>query len=236
MGERQSTLPVYSEFHLETGLTVQVEVPGSKRQSAAKVVGSDEENLIVLRLPNDAATDSGKLFKGNSIVLRYVFDGIAYGFQCTSRGTISTPERLLFLAFPAIVATKSLREHQRQRCGFPGELLDGDDSRAVHILDISTTGMLLQFFEPPERLDEEEGDEVDDTFEPAETFPVDTTLSIKFSLPGSTDALASECVVRNVQPSLEASRFRGIALTEPSEELSEAIRKYISAMTSVHDG
>jgi len=105
-----------------TLLNIQINGLGSSKSS---IVGIERGKYLIIKTPAIAGVNT-KLFKKNHIVVRYLCDGVLFGFHCTLIALLKDPFQLSFLSYPEIGDTINLRKHDRISCLLSGELLVGE--------------------------------------------------------------------------------------------------------------
>ena len=206
------------------GTPVQVELEGVAGRTPGTLVGLVPERYLVLGLGGERDANYSKLFKGNSIVVRYIFDGAVYGFQTASLGSVTSPDRLLFVSYPSIVAEQSLRSFPRSACVLAAEIEIDDEETPAQVLDLSVRGLQLVYREELEDEDDEPGSTMPD---------VEDDITVKVTLPGAADAVEIATTVRNQGFDDEGRCRLGVEFEEPDEDLVEAITNYVSALAKV---
>jgi len=199
---------------VELGTQMQLEFESIKGRFNSTVVGMDPPAYLILKPSGDASRVAAKLYKGNTVVVRYIHAGSVYGFQSTTLGTIAEPVRLVFIAYPKIVAEHNIRTDKRIECVLPATVTVGEEALEAVILDVSQGGCRLSLSEPPADSGIRVGSE----------------LAIAFALPGIEGRLEVEGKVRNVRQD-----ERGLELGVQFEPLDETTREklckqYIDAL------
>jgi hypothetical protein len=95
------------------GTELVLELEGVYGHLKSELVGYRATSYIVIRTPVGPPGFGAKLFRGNSLVVRYLDEGRACGFQTSILHLTLEPEPLLFLACPRLMQEKSLRSAQR---------------------------------------------------------------------------------------------------------------------------
>ncbi len=203
------------------GTPVQVELEGVAGRTPGTLVGMVPERYLVLGLGGERDANYSKLFKGTSLVVRYIYNGAVYGFQSASLGSVTSPDRLLFVSYPSIVAEQSLRSVPRTTCVLPGSLTIDDEEVPGQILDMSVRGLRLAYRETLEDEDDEPGSTMPD---------IEDELAVKVTLPGNADAVDIATIVRNRGFDELGRCVLGLQFEEPDEELTEAVNNYLSAL------
>ena len=122
-------------------LHIQFEDIGS---SQSRLIGLDYGNFIVIRTPLLADIES-QLSEKNRCMIRYLFSGNVYAFQCTLLDLVKGPYRLSILSYPEAVENMNLRENERKPCVVVAEVnLKGGVNQGI-VSNISMGGCLFEF-------------------------------------------------------------------------------------------
>ncbi|MBT6273989.1 MAG: flagellar brake protein [Chromatiales bacterium] len=221
MSEFSDDLALHQRLRFELGTTLQLEFDGIAGRTPAVLVGRSEDEYLIARLGDNSDGIINRLFKGSSLVGRYVHDGNVYGFQSRSLGSIASPSRLLFIAYPLIVAAQSLRSAERIPCLLPATIDLGGDKLVALAMDLSSGGCLFRYRVNPG---------VDEELK-AILPEVETVLSVQLSIPGQADPLEFEGTARSVELDGEHCLI-GTQFGELSEETLGTINEFIEQTLS----
>ena len=72
--------------------------------------------------------------------VRYLCEGVVYGFKCTLLTALAKPFQLLVLSYPEKIETVNLRQHQRIPCLIPAKAKMGQTGWDGALLDLSLSG------------------------------------------------------------------------------------------------
>jgi hypothetical protein len=211
-------LTIGQRLRFEFGTTLQLELEGVAGRTPALLLGRSGDEFLIVQLGSDTGAVINRLFKGSTLVGRYVHDGTVYGFQSRSLGNIASPSRLLFIAFPVIVAVQSLRSTERFPCILPATVTLGADEMAALLMDISGGGCLFRY-RPETGEDSEEPSPPD----------VNAEVVVQLRLPGQADAI-------ELPGSVRASRVEdgkvtvGVQFGEPEEDAVALIDEFIGQL------
>lgn len=227
-------LSIPSHIRLAGGTAVQVEFDGVRERTSAVVLGYDPDQFLILKLLGQKIHELSKLFKGNTVILRYIHEGVVYGFECQSLGSVTTPERLLFANYPTIVATQNLRQHPRQKCALPATVVIEEQEYPAACLDLSKGGAQLRFVAPPPP-ESAEGEDEEAAEPPELKVPeVETELGLKLTLPGQTDSTEFACIVRSVER-LDDAGLIGVEYAESGGDGIAVVSGYLDALARVSE-
>ncbi len=146
---------------LEIGLPIQLKLEGVAFPLQSVLVGMEIDEYLIIKIPVQFANIKHKLFPGIDIVVRYLYQGIVFGFQTKLIEIISKPVKLLFLEYPRIIEHHELRSHKRAQSIFPATIRIKDKTNNGAIIDVSKNGcrchMLSSRSEhlPPVQIDDE---------------------------------------------------------------------------------
>jgi c-di-GMP-binding flagellar brake protein YcgR len=210
-------------FFFPIGLPIQVEINGVSIKMSSLSVGYLADNCLIIRYPSTGAFGSiaSRLFKGNKVTVRYITDGDVLGFQSELLGTINEPVRLLFVAYPTLIARRSLRSSKRVECYLPADLnidraKSGDIVREGIVTDISGTGCNLNMVkESPDQM--------------LPDVRVNDPVILHLQLPGMESRIELSGRIRNIQRDSQKIRM-GIQFDDIDEERKMRITEYISTL------
>jgi len=124
---------------IELGTTLQLQFVGLKESAKTTLVGMERNSYLIARSPQISGIWT-KLHKENHVIVRYLYEGMVYGFKCTLLGVIDEPFRLMLLSYPEHIETVNLRKQERVSCFLPAKLIKDSLDCAGVILDISAGG------------------------------------------------------------------------------------------------
>ncbi|HKJ09481.1 MAG TPA: flagellar brake protein [Gammaproteobacteria bacterium] len=199
---------------IEPGTAVQIEIDGVATRLQSTVVGISPGRFLIVTLPNSNVSIQSKLYRGNAVVLRYLYEGSAIAFQSTLLAATSEPAKLLFLGCPKVVAERSLRAEHRIDCRLPARLSANDQECPAIVLDLSMTG-------------------VNCVLRPAGDCPStparDAAVMLHLQLPGYGGELPLQGTVRGSGEDRDPAGI-GIEFGELSSEAAQALRQYLDAV------
>ena len=124
---------------IELGTTLQLQFVGLRESAKTTLVGMERNSYLIARSPQISGIWT-KLHKENHVIVRYLYEGMVYGFKCTLLGIIDEPFRLMLLSYPEHIETVNLRKQERVSCFLPAKLINNNIDYAGVILDISAGG------------------------------------------------------------------------------------------------
>ena len=136
---REQKLLLGRSLTIPPGTQVQIEIQGILTKLKSYSVGFLPEDCLIFKYPStpNLGPIAHKLYKGNKIVVGYVDKGNVFGFQSEMLGYTMEPVKLIFVAYPTIIARHSLRKGKRVFCSLLAEVdVNGERFEGL-ITDIS---------------------------------------------------------------------------------------------------
>ena len=129
---------------LSAPLKIFVQAPLFASRVEAKILGYAIGQYVILHSPGSkpgAGLSSLAPRIGDDLIIRFLVDGIAYGFTSHVTHLLAHPESLVFLQYPESIAQVSVRRDRRIPCRLPCNLIDSTGQRTpALLLDISEGG------------------------------------------------------------------------------------------------
>lgn len=136
-----------AEGNLEIGLKMSLTInEDAEEKIMVTLVGWDEKVFILAKSPFFRST---KITSDDDCVIRYVKDGIAYGFKTRMLSMQYIPETMVFFRYPDEIKSMPFRKSKRVRTNIPARLLKKEEENRfttvdAKIIDISETGCLVE--------------------------------------------------------------------------------------------
>ncbi len=202
---------------IEYGARLRLETPGVEMTLESRMVGMENEFLIITTPPNPQGMLDHKFFVGNEFVVRYLSHGTVYAFQTKLRAMITTPLPLLFLEYPKIVQRDELRSKKRANCMIPTVFIYKEEEKQGAIIDISITGCRCLIRDPGRgsrmiHLD------------------TDKNVSLSCKFPGVKGQTPLSGAVRNMKKSAKEMDFGVLFNDETPRESIKLVSWYISTI------
>ncbi len=145
-----------SEFNHLCGQLFSMQFHPKDVRAMALCCGVAPEKCLIIQTPNvyNPRTDHAE---GDSVTVRYVDDGIVYGFRSEILSHVLNPVRLLFIELPKNVEEFELRSTKRVDTVIKTVLAKGDFKLDGIILNLSTGGCKIAI---PREYDPVTGDEM----------------------------------------------------------------------------
>jgi hypothetical protein len=129
---------------IELGTHLQFVVEGVTGNFKSHLIGMEPDRYLIIKAPLSTPYGSirHKLFRGNKVIVRYLYKGTVFGFQGELVEDVYAPLRLLFLRYPKIIEEHNLRSSERVSCLLPirARFEDGDEDIDGFITDLSESG------------------------------------------------------------------------------------------------
>ena len=202
---------------IEPGINLRIQLRGARDTWNGTVVGMVEGRYLIAEVPPIPGLWV-KLHQMNNIIVRYLYDGKAYGFYSTLLAALNEPFRLAFLSYPEKIETVNLRKFQRVPCLIPGAVSMNGVSHLGVFTDVSEGGCSFLF----------------DQSGSAPNPGVNVGDEIVFSarLIGSSEERSVRAIVRNVRMA-EKGMSIGTQFHEPGDDLLDSIRSYMGKVVNL---
>ncbi len=199
---------------ITVGTQLQIEIEGVSSRFKSTLIGMVFNKCLIMDAPF-ANTIKTKLFQGNKIVVRFMYEGTVFGFESELIKDISNPIKALFVSYPKIIARHELRSQKRIGSFLPSELMIKNKMHRGVILDINERGCrCLIKASGGEKL-------------PGITLEGD--LVITFHLPGIEDKMAISGIVKNLQRD-DQELHLGIKFDKIPHLVQNKISQYVSSV------
>jgi hypothetical protein len=131
------------------GMKLQIEVQGASGRFTSSVRGLEPGAYVLASIPprRELVDTSDLLVNGIKAVVRYMHNGMVFGFKTTIMGAVYSPARLLFLEYPNVVESYNLRSYARVPCFLPAKIKLGSSEIDGAVVDLSKGGCQVRIFE-----------------------------------------------------------------------------------------
>jgi len=124
---------------LQPGSDLFIQLDGKGRQFKCKLIGLDPGAYVVVSFPLIRST-AKEILPGETMVVRYLWNGSVWGFRAPLLNTTLIPAPLLFLSHPDKIERYDLRDKQRIDCIIPATAsLYGKEIDGI-VVDIAESG------------------------------------------------------------------------------------------------
>ncbi|TVQ34697.1 MAG: PilZ domain-containing protein [Wenzhouxiangella sp.] len=148
---------------------------------------------------------------GDTLLVRFLHEGIVFGFRSTVSRVVSEPEFLLFVQYPKRVERFSVRDQRRWACGIPCIFDLGSQSGQAIMMNVNAKGcgvaaLMHAGSDPP---------------------ATDDILTIKLRTPESDRLHSLKGIVRRIECN-ERTWQAGILFEEDQEQMMEQVKPYLA--------
>jgi c-di-GMP-binding flagellar brake protein YcgR len=170
-----------------TKLEIQFKGGGTQLTITSELTGVEDDKYLMIKWPTvDPKVDASNLIcKGNTVFVKYLREGVEFGFQSHILEVISNPAKLIFIKYPENTEVNVLREHRRVDCYLPASVSIADNKIKGAITDISRMGVLFVAEIPAD----------DNTINQLET---SNEIGLTFQLPGMQRELTIAVKLRSI--------------------------------------
>ena len=209
---RTSTPP--DQFAINAGSVVNIQRVGESARVQAEVLGAVPGAYIVLRDANTGQENRNlrylALRSEDPLILRFMHEGVVYGFRTAVSRLVTDPEYLVFVLYPRLVEHVSVRREPRALCRMPCLVTyAGGDAQPALMLDVSAAGCRVV---SPFDEDETASSEL-------------PTVTVTLVLPGQAEPFHVSGSVRRLT-CREEGRVLGIAFDQEQRSLYDALDGY----------
>jgi len=209
----------FSEFgkriSLEIGIPIQLKMDGVAFPLQSVLVGMEIDEYLIIKIPAQFSNVKHKLIPGIDIIVRYIYQGIVFGFQTKLIEVISRPVKLLFLEYPKIIEHHDLRSQKRAQSIFPATIKIKDKVIKGAIIDISINGCRFHILASQR--------------EPLHPVQIDDDVSLMCKFPGIHGDHEVLGIIRNIKKSRK-ELIIGVEFMVLEQEIHNHISKYIYAV------
>lgn len=171
-------------IYIDIGTRIYLEIDGVNFSVTSVFIGMLKDEFMIVTLPKRYKSVKNKLFPGNKMVVKYLFDGSVFAFQTSVIETITDPIRALAIEYPKVVQKRELRVSKRNMVVIPGRVEAKKNDFPVVIFDISKTGCRFKY---------------SDTKSNLTSLRENDSLKIYCQFPGVSGEVGAMGVVRNVR-------------------------------------
>jgi len=198
------------DININIGTPMQLAFESVRFRLKSEFIGMIANSLLIVRMPpSKSLPNASKIYtQGTNSIIRFVHQGIAYGFFTKIVRALYSPAKLLFLDYPENIEVYQLRNHERVLCLLPVTIkLSPDNTIAGHVTDISKQG--CQFSVENKNVDN------------SQVLPSkDDSIFILLQLPGFENTISIECCVQNINSTQDLVKvgLKFIALTDDARD------------------
>ncbi len=171
-------------IYIDIGTTLYIDIEGVNFSVSSIFVGLLKDEFMIATLPKRYKSVQNKLYPGNRMVVKYLYDGSVFAFQTSVIETITNPIKALALEYPKVVQKRELRGVKRNAVVVPGRVEAKKTEFRVVVFDISKNGLCFKY-----------SDQKQNTVSLKER----DLIRVYCQFPGASDEVGALAVVRNVR-------------------------------------
>jgi len=206
-------------LNIDIGTPMQLAFETVRYRLKSEFVGMIHHSFFIVTMPpaKSIPNSSSIYTKGIETIIRFVYQGIAYGFSTTISRALYKPSKLLFLEYPKDIEIYELRNYERVLCLLPVNLeLTGDETVSGHVTDISKEG--CQF-----------SAETDTFYHKHELPSKEHDHSISLQLPGFENTIVISCCVMNINQTNDQVKI-GLKFVSMSDDAHERLYDFLESV------
>jgi len=206
-------------LNIDIGTPMQLAFETVRYRLKSEFVGMTHHSFIIVSMPPaKSIPNSSRIYsKGTETIIRFVYQGIAYGFSSTISRALYKPSKLLFLTYPKDIEIYQLRNYERVICLLPVNLeLTTDETVAGHVTDISKEG--CQFSAESAAF-----------YKKHELPSKEHEHAISLQLPGFENTITISCQVMNINQTKEQVKI-GLKFVSMSDDARERLYDFLESV------
>lgn len=184
MPEKAKTL-----LPISFGTSMLVEIINLKLRIKSFMVGVEHGRYIIIKISEQDLIGNfrSEAVLESPMVVRYLHNGVIYGFKTSVLNVVSQPAKLFFVKYPESVEEFIVRTKSRYECVLPASTMFGNDIVDMIIVDISREGCQAMI-----KLDEPGREAL------YELIQVNKKIEMRVQFPGSDGKFDLTGTIRNV--------------------------------------
>jgi c-di-GMP-binding flagellar brake protein YcgR len=206
-------------LNIDIGTPMQLAFETVRYRLKSEFVGMIHNSFLIVTMPPSKTVPNATSIysKGIKTIIRFVYQGIAYGFSTTISRALYKPAKILFLDYPKDIEIYQLRNHERVLCLLPVTLeLNKDETVSGHVTDISKEG--CQFSAE------------NDTFYNKHELPSkEHEHTISLQLPGFENTITISCQVMNINQTNQQVKI-GLKFVSMSNDARERLYDFLESV------
>ncbi len=201
---------------MQIGTALKIQLEGSQSRLSSELIGVEEGKYLIIKMPpiQTMGNAASSIYKGGSVVIRYLHKGTVFGFKSRIIHFITSPVKLMFLDYPKRIENQNLRAHKRIDCYLPANASIADNTIEGTITDISREG--CQFTVKKLKLDDS-----------ANLLKIDNEISLNFQLPGVEKKLTITGKLKSIKKDKDNVNI-GILFSDIGIEVQEILHGFLS--------
>ncbi|OFZ54244.1 MAG: hypothetical protein A2328_03155 [Bdellovibrionales bacterium RIFOXYB2_FULL_36_6] len=171
-------------IYIDIGTQVYMEIEGVNFSVTSVFIGMLKDEFMIVTLPKRYKSVQNKLYTGNKIIIKYLYDGSVFAFQTSVIETITNPIRALAIEYPKVVQQRELRNIKRNFVVIPGRVEAKKTEFPIVVFDISKNGLCFKYKDNKQNIS---------------TLKENDLIRAYCSFPGMSEEVGALSVVRNVR-------------------------------------
>lgn len=201
---------------IDIGTPLFLEVRGIPGKYKSRLIGMDAGRYLIITMPHCPEAAACKVDEDTFLKVRYVHGGNVFGFTSFVKGVITSPVRLLVIAYPKQVAEQSLRKSERFDCYLPCKAGIHDATADGTIVDISIAGCrCVMPYTPTDQADDHPS--------------IDDTITLKLTTHEAGELVIKGTIVNTTE--YHGAVRLGISFGEPEPATARILEKVIMPFT-----
>lgn len=194
-------------IYIDIGTKMYLEIDGVTFSVTSVFIGLLKDEFLLITLPRKFKSVQNKLYAGNKMIVKYLYEGSVYAFQTSVIEMITTPIRALALEYPKVVQERELRTAKRRAVVIPGRIEAKKQESTVVVDDISPKGCRFLF---QEKMNLREDD----------------ILRIYCRFPGFADDVGAMACIRNITR-IKGNLSVGAEFQDPTKDFLNPLMHFL---------
>lgn len=203
------------KLDIQLGTRMLLSINGTEDKHGTELVGLVPYEYLIFKMPMVPGVRT-RLVPGESLTMRFLYQGTIIGFRTYIIALISKPGALVFVEYPDSLEQYELRSHKRLKCLIPAEVHCAHGVQRGAIVDLSAGGCKIC-------LDIKRTD-------PFHSITAQDMLVLKANLFAGGESTLS-CVCRNVETE-RSSLILGMSFSNMDKDEVQRLREYIDTVST----
>ncbi len=134
-------------IYIDIGTRVYLEIEGVNYSVTSIFIGLLKDEFMMVTFPKRYKSVKNKLFVGNKMVVKYLYDGSVYAFQTSVIEIITNPIRAIAIEYPKVIQERELRVVKRNNVIVPTRIEAKKIEFPAVVFDISKKGCRFKYKE-----------------------------------------------------------------------------------------
>lgn len=205
-----------AEYNFDVGLKMSLTVNDNNEDKVLiTLIGWDERAFLLVKNP---LLKSFRLTSNDDCVIRFVKDGIAYGFKTNMLSMQYSPVPMIFFKYPENIKSMPFRKSKRVKTNIPAKVLKREEGNQfttidTKVIDLSETGCLIETI----------SNNTTDSIDRDDNFFVNFLIFDK--------SIELDCLIKNVRQKDNLTLF-GLEFMSISDSVRENIASFINMIDS----